>query len=236
VHRGRGAVSWAYPSIVGSGPNATILHYPEADRQMQAGDLLLVDAACNYGYMSPDITRTYPVSGTFSAAQKDIYRIVLQAQDEAFAEARVGGSLAAIHNRAVAVIKAGLLKLGLITDTTGEQYRMWFTHGTSHYIGIDVHDVGERTRPLQAGMTFTIEPGIYVRQSVIDALPRTPENLALIEKIQPAVRKYADLGVRIEDSILLLDSGAVRLTGSVPRTIEEIEAFLRKRPAAATAR
>jgi Xaa-Pro aminopeptidase len=236
VHRGRGALSWAYPSIVGSGPNATILHYPEADRQMQAGDLLLVDAACNYGYMSPDITRTYPVSGTFSAPQKDIYRIVLQAQDEAFAEAHVGSSLAAVHNRAVAVIKAGLLKLGLITDTTGEQYRMWFTHGTSHYIGIDVHDVGERTRPLQAGMTFTIEPGIYVRQSVLDALPRTPENLTLIEKIQPAVRKYADLGVRIEDSILLLDSGAVRLTGSVPRTIEDLETFLRKRPAAATAR
>jgi Xaa-Pro aminopeptidase len=236
VQRGRGAVSWAYPSIVGSGPNATILHYPEGDRQMQAGDLLLVDAACNYAYMSPDITRTYPVSGRFSAVQKDLYRIALQAQDEAAAEARVGSSLAAIHNRAAAVIKAGLLKLGLITDTTGEQYRMWFTHGTSHFIGIDVHDVGERTRPLQAGMTFTIEPGIYIRQSVIDGLPRTPENLALIEKIQPAVRKYADLGVRVEDSFLLLDSGAVRLTGAVPRTIEEIEAFLRNRPAAATAR
>jgi len=236
VHRSRGAVSWAYPSIVGSGPNATILHYPEGDRQMQAGDLLLVDAACNYGYMSPDITRTYPVSGTFSAAQKDLYQLALQAQDEAFAEARVGSSLAAVHNRAVAVIKAGLLKLGLITDTTGDQYRMWFTHGTSHYIGIDVHDVGERTRPLQAGMTFTIEPGLYIRQTVLDGLPRTPENLALIEKIQPAVRKYADLGVRVEDSVLILESGAVRLTGSVPRTIEEIEAFLRKRPAAATAR
>jgi Xaa-Pro aminopeptidase len=99
-----------------------------------------------------------------------------------------------------------------------------------------VHDVGERTRPLQPGMTFTIEPGVYIRQSVIDALPRTPENLALIEKIQPAVRKYADLGVRVEDSFLLLDSGAVRLTGSAPRTIEEIESFLRNRPAAATAR
>ena len=236
VQRGRGAVSWAYPSIVGSGPNATILHYPDADRQMQAGDLLLVDAACNYGYMSPDITRTYPVGGTFSAAQKDLYRIVLQAQDEAVTEARVGSSLAAIHNRAAAVIKAGLLKLGLITDTSGEQYRMWLTHGTSHYVGIDVHDVGERTRPLQAGMAFTIEPGIYIRQNVLDALPKTAENLALIEKIQPAVRKYAELGVRVEDSFLLQDDGAVRLTGSVPRTIEDIEAFMRKRPAAATAR
>src|SRR5206468_3564316 len=88
AYKSHGAMSWAYPSIVGSGPNATILHYPESDRQMQPGDLLLVDAACNYGYMSPDITRTYPVSGTFSAAQKDLYRIVLQAQDEALTEAR----------------------------------------------------------------------------------------------------------------------------------------------------
>jgi Xaa-Pro aminopeptidase len=235
VHRSKGAVSWAYPSIVGSGPNATILHYPESERQMKAGELLLVDAACNFGYMSPDITRTYPVSGSFNAAQKEIYAIVLQAQDEALKEAHAGGSLTTIHNRAVEVIKAGLLKLGLITDTKGEQYRMWFTHGTSHYIGIDVHDVGERTRVLQPGMSFVIEPGIYVRQSAIDALPRTPENLALIEKISPAVRKYTDIGVRIEDSFLLTDSGPLRLTGSVPRTIEDVEAFMQKRPSPATA-
>ena len=101
--------------------------------------------------------------------------------------ARAGSSLAAIHDKTVEVIKAGLLKLGLITDASGDQYRMWYTHGATHYIGIDVHDVGERTRPLEPGMAFVIEPGIYIRQSALDALPHTPENAALIEQIQPAV-------------------------------------------------
>ncbi len=214
VQRGRGAISPAYPSIVGSGPNATILHYPDSDRQMQAGDLLLVDAACNYEYMSPDITRTYPVSGTFTQAQKDIYAVVLGAQEDAMTVAHAGSTIAAVHNKAVESIKAGLLKLGLITDAAGEQYRMWYTHGTSHYIGIDVHDVGERNRILQTGMAFTIEPGIYVRQSVLDALPPTDANRALIAKIQPAVTKYANIGIRVEDSFLLEESGLRRLTAS----------------------
>src|SRR5437773_6864051 len=120
VHRGRGAVSWSYPSIVGSGTNATILHYPDSDRQMRAGELLLVDAACNYGYMSGDITRTYPVGGSFSPAQKTMYQIVLQAQDEAAAAAKAGATLENVHKKTVDVIKAGLLRLGLITETTGE--------------------------------------------------------------------------------------------------------------------
>jgi Xaa-Pro aminopeptidase len=231
VFRGRGAVSWAYPSIVGSGPNATILHYPESDRQMQAGDLLLVDAACNFQYMSPDITRTYPISGTFTQSQKDIYAIVFEAQEEGMKVARAGSSTQAIHNRTVEVVKAGLLKLGLITDASGDQYRMWYTHSATHYIGIDVHDVGERTRTLQPGMTFVIEPGIYVRQSALDSLPRTAENLALIDKIQPAVKKYAAIGVRIEDSFLLEESGLRRLSAGVPRSVDEIEAFMRQRPA-----
>ncbi len=112
------------------------------------------------------------------------------------------------------MIKAGLLKLGLITDAGGDQYRYWYTHGASHYIGIDVHDVGDRSRPLVAGMAFTIEPGIYVRQSVLDTLPRTPENLAFIRQVQPAVRRYADIGVRIEDSFLLEEAGLRNLSAS----------------------
>jgi len=235
VHRGRGAVSWSYPSIVGSGPNATILHYPDDSRQMQAGDLLLVDAACNFEYMSGDITRTYPVSGAFSPAQKEIYQLVLQAQDEGAAVAKAGATLQDVHKKTVEVIKAGLLKLGLLTDTSGDQYRIWYTHGASHYIGIDVHDVGSNTRPLEPGMAFTIEPGIYIRQSALDALPRTPENNAFIERVQAAVRKYADTGIRIEDSFLLEETGLRRLSGSVPRTIDEIESFLKKRPAATSA-
>jgi Xaa-Pro aminopeptidase len=227
VHRGRGAVSWSYPSIVGSGPNATILHYPDGDRQMRAGELLLVDAACNYGYMSGDITRTYPVNGTFSPAQKDVYRIVLRAQEEAMTTAaKPGTTLQDVHAKTVEVIKAGLLKLGLITDPGGDQYKLWYTHGASHYIGIDVHDVGSRTRALQPGMAFTIEPGIYIRQSALDALPRTPENLVFIEHVQPALHKYADIGVRIEDSFLVEETGVRNLSAAVPKTIEAIEALL----------
>jgi Xaa-Pro aminopeptidase len=234
VHRSRGAVSWSYPSIVASGPNATILHYNENNRQMQAGDLLLVDAAANYEYMSGDITRTYPIGGVFTQNQKDIYAIVLQAQEEAMKVARAGTPLTQVHDKTVEVIKAGLLKLGLITDASGDQYRMWYTHGANHYIGIDVHDVGERTRPLRPGMAFVIEPGIYIRQSALDSLPMTAANRALVDKIQPAVKKYLDIGVRIEDAFLLEEAGLRRLTTSVPRTIEEIETFMRKRAPAPT--
>lgn len=234
VHRSRGAVSWSYPSIVASGPNATILHYNENNRQMQAGDLLLVDAGANYEYMSGDITRTYPVSGTFTQPQKDIYAIVLQAQLEATEVARAGTPMSAVHDKTVEVIKAGLLKLGLITDAGGDQYRLWYTHGANHYLGIDVHDVGERTRRLQPGMAFVIEPGIYVRQSALDALPMTAENRALVDSIQPAVTRYLDIGVRIEDAFLLEETGLRRLTATVPRTIEEVESFMRQRPSAPT--
>jgi Xaa-Pro aminopeptidase len=235
VHRARGAISWSYPSIVGSGPNATILHYPGGDRQMQPGDLLLVDAACNYEYASGDITRTYPISGTFTPAQRDLYEIVLQAQDEAMKVARPGASTQDIHRKTVEIVKAGLLRLGLITDVTGDQYRMWYTHGASHYIGIDVHDVGDRNRPLEPGMAFVIEPGLYIRRGVLDTLPRTRQNDELIERIRPAVTKYADIGVRVEDSFLLEETGLRRLSAPVPRTIEEIEAFLRNRSSSTSA-
>ena len=229
VHYGRDAVP-GYPSIVGSGPNATILHYPAGARQLQAGELLLVDAACSLEYLTGDITRTYPIGGIFSPVQKDIYAIVLQAQLEGIQAAKPGASIMDIHRRTVEVIKAGLLKLGLITDASGEQYRIWYTHGASHYIGIDVHDVGAGSQPLEPGMAFTIEPGIYIRQIALDSLPRTPENIAFIEKVQPAVRKYADIGVRIEDSFLLEESGLRNLSVALPKTIGDIEALMRRRP------
>jgi Xaa-Pro aminopeptidase len=227
VHRARGAVSWAYPSIVGSGPNTTTLHYPSATRKMESGDLVLVDAAANYGYQATDITRTYPVNGKFTAVQREIYDLVLKTQAECIKAATPGATLATIHEKAVDVLKDGLLKLGLITDTSGNQYRMWFTHGTSHFVGIDVHDVGARTQVLAPGMTFTIEPGVYIRQSVIDELPRTPENVALIEKIQPAVTRYKDIGVRVEDSFVMDATGARSLTSGVPKSIDDIEALMR---------
>jgi Xaa-Pro aminopeptidase len=226
VHRGRGATSWAYPSIVGSGPNATILHYPQDDRQMRAGELLLVDAAANYAYQASDITRTYPVGGTFSPVQRDIYEVVLHAQEEAIKVARPGATLATIHTRTVEVLKEGLLKLGLITDPSGEQYTMWYTHSTSHFIGLDVHDVGNRNDRLEPGMTFTIEPGLYIRQSVLEQLPRTPANLELISKIQAAVTRYHDIGVRVEDSFVMEENGVRNLSAALPRSIKDIEAVM----------
>jgi len=223
-----GAMSWSYPSIVASGPNATTLHYEASLRKMEAGDLLLVDAAADYQGMSGDITRTYPVSGTFTDAQKDIYRIVQAAQDAGIKAATVGHRTHDVEVAVEDVVRAGLVKLGLVTDATGDQFRIWYPHGICHWIGLDVHDVGDYLRPLEAGMAFTIEPGIYIRDGALDRLPDTPENKAFQEKVRPVVKKYLNIGVRLEDSFLLTESGPEKLSARAPHTMEEIEAFLKK--------
>ena len=230
VYLSNGAMSPGYPSIVGSGPNATVLHYNASSRQMQPGDLLLVDAAANFQGYTVDITRTYPVGGRFTDAQKDIYRIVLAAQEAGMRAVRVGGTRADVENAAAEVIKAGLLKLGLITDASGQQFRTWYTHGAVHWIGIDVHDVGDYQRPLASGMAFVIEPGIYIRQDALDNLSDTPANRAFKEKVRPAVEKYQRIGVRVEDSFVLTDSGLKNLSADVPKTIEDVERFLASAP------
>jgi Xaa-Pro aminopeptidase len=124
-------------------------------------------------------------------------------------------------------LRAGLLKLGLITDGTGLQFKIWATHGVLHHIGIDVHDVNTRG-PLQPGMAFVIEPGIYIREAALVNLPKTAENAAFIEKVRPMVQKYRNLGVRIEDSFLLTASGLERMSDRAPRTIDEVEQFMRQ--------
>jgi Xaa-Pro aminopeptidase len=228
VYLKRGALGWSYPSIVAGGPNATILHYNKSRRRLEAGDLLLVDAACHHEYLTGDITRTYPVSGTFSEPQKAVYRIVLAAQEEAIKATRAGMKTREVHAKTVEVVKKGLLELGLITDASGDQYRTWYTHGSVHWIGMDVHDVGDYNRPLAPGMAFVIEPGIYVREDGLESLAPTPENRAFAEKVKPAFEKYKGIGVRVEDSFLLTETGLERLSASVPRTIEEIESFLKQ--------
>jgi Xaa-Pro aminopeptidase len=140
--------------------------------------------------------------------------------------AKPGVRTSQIHQKTVEIIKQGLLKLGLITDTSGDQYRTWYTHGSVHWIGIDVHDVGI-DRPIEPGMTFVIEPGIYIQANALDNLPRTPQNAAFIEKVRPAFEKYKNIGVRVEDSFLVTDSGLKRLSAKVPRTIAEIESFMK---------
>ncbi|MBS1829968.1 MAG: aminopeptidase P family protein [Acidobacteria bacterium] len=229
VYRRRGALSTGYPSITGSGPNATILHYAKSNRRMDAGDLMLVDAAANTDYYTVDITRTYPVNGKFSPAQKEIYNLVLEAQNEAMRLAKPGSKPYDLHRKTEDVIKAGLLRLGLITDASGDQFRTWYTHGAVHYLGIDVHDVGDPNLPLAPGHAFVIEPGIYIRPDALDTLPKTDENLEFIRKVKPAFEKYRGIGIRIEDSFILTESGLDWLSKRVPRTIEEIESFLGRR-------
>jgi Xaa-Pro aminopeptidase len=227
VYMRNGAMSWGYPSIVGSGPNSTILHYSKSSRRMEAGDLLLVDAAGSYQGYTGDITRTYPVSGTFTREQKDIYEIVLAAQEAGMKAAKVGNRTTDVQAACDDVLRAGLVRLGLVTEPQGQQFKIWSTHGVSHWIGLDVHDVGAR-RPLAPGMTFVIEPGIYIRDAALDNLPKTPENLAFIEKVRPIVAKYRNSGVRIEDSFLLTEKGLERLSAGVPRTVDEIERFMKQ--------
>ena len=226
VYLRNGAMSWGYPSIVGSGPNATILHYNRSSRQMKDGEVLLVDAAANYQGLTVDITRTYPIGGRFSPAQRELYEIVYAAQEAGIKAAKIGARPQDIQNACDDVLRAGLVKLGLATETTGTQFKIWATHGVTHWIGHDVHDVGVRGKPLAAGMTFVIEPGIYIREAALDNLPKTPENLAFAAKIRAAVQKYKDIGVRIEDSFLLTENGLENLSRGVPRTLEDVERFL----------
>ncbi len=226
VYLERGAPSWGYPSIVGSGPNATILHYNRSTRRMKAGELLLIDAAAFHENMTADITRTWPVSGKYTNEQAELWRLVLAAQEAGMKAAVLGNRTADIEKAAEELIKAGLLKLGLITDPASKQHRTWYTHGIAHWIGLDVHDVGDYRRPLEPGMAFVIEPGLYIREQALDALEDTPENRAFKDKVGPAVAKYRDIGVRVEDSFLVTETGLVRLSARVPRTLEEIEAFM----------
>jgi Xaa-Pro aminopeptidase len=195
---------------------------------MQKGDLLLVDAAASYQGLTGDITRSYPIDGTFTRAQRDIYEIVYAAQQAGEKAAKAGAPVNAIQNACDEVLRAGLFKLGLVTESTGMQFKIWSTHGVSHWIGHDVHDVGVRGKALEPGMAFVIEPGIYIRPQALENLPPTAANAAFIEKVRPMVEKYKNIGVRIEDSYLLTPTGLERLSATVPRTIEEIETWMKR--------
>ncbi|MFN2577552.1 MAG: aminopeptidase P family protein [Pyrinomonadaceae bacterium] len=227
VFKLRNADNWGYPDIVACGANATTLHYEEAQSQCKPGDLLLMDVGAEYGHYSADVTRTTPVSGKFSPEQAAIYQIVYDAQEAAAKAAKPGASLSDSHRASVEVIKAGLLRLGLITDSASDQYRMWFMHGNGHWLGMNVHDVNGGA-VFEPGMTFTNEPGIYIRPDTLDNLPRTPQNEQLVAAIRPAFEKYKGIGVRIEDDMLITAEGVKWMTAALPRSIAEIEAFIAK--------
>jgi Xaa-Pro aminopeptidase len=225
----RHADNWGYPSIVGCGADATTLHYEESQGRVAAGDLLLMDVGAEYAHYSSDVTRTFPVSGKFSPAQADIYNAVYAASEAAMRAAKPGATLGEVHNAALASIKESLLRLGLITDRNSTQYRIWFMHGTSHWLGMNVHDIdvfGRGARKFEPGMIFTIEPGIYVRADALDNLPKTPENQKLIDAVRPAFEKYKNIGVRIEDDVLITAEGNRVMTAALPRSLQEVESAM----------
>ncbi len=219
-----GALSWGYPSIVGSGPNATILHYLSSTRQMQDGDLLLVDAAGRFQGLTGDITRTYPVNGRFTADQRAIYEVVLRAQEAGIAAARPGGKVEDIVRAVRAVIGDGLQTLGFVRASSGAErdaeINLWFPHGPVHGIGMDVHDpLGS----LDPGAAFVIEPGIYIRPDALDRYPKSSANPALMKQLTPLIERYRHVGVRVEDSFLMTPNGPEMLSGRAPRRIADIE-------------
>ncbi|MEP7074224.1 MAG: aminopeptidase P family protein [Acidobacteriota bacterium] len=228
--RRRNADFWGYPSIVGCGPNATTLHYEESQGPITAGNLLLMDVGAEYEHYSADVTRTFPVNGRFSKEQAEIYQIVYNAQEAAAMAARPGATMNDLSNAANAVILDGLFKLGLITDKTSSQYRIWYMHGLGHWLGMNVHDVGQYDIPLAPGMTYTNEPGIYIREDALNYLPNTPEWNAFKTKVMPAFEKYKNIGVRIEDDMVITKDGAEWMTKNLPRKMEDIEAFMAVAP------
>ena len=220
IFRLGGSARPAYDSIVGSGPNATILHYRANDRRMEEGDLLLIDAGCELDYYAADVTRTFPVSGSFTPPQRALYELCLRSQLAAIEAVKPGATLDDVHDAAVKVIAAGLIELGLLEGPLEkcieeQTYRAFFMHKTSHWLGMDVHDVGAyfvrgEPRPLEPGFVLTIEPGIYVG---VDA---------------DVDEKWRGIGIRIEDDVLVTGNGCEVLTADVPKDIDDIEALMRE--------
>src|SRR5688572_31752854 len=224
--RRRNADYWGYPSIVGCGPNATTLHYVESQGEVRKGDLLLMDVGAEYEHYTADVTRTFPVNGKFSKEQAEIYRIVYDAQEAVGRATKPGVTFGKLQEIARDTIADGLLKLGLITKK--EETGIWFIHGLGHWLGMNVHDVGRYGVPLKAGMVFTNEPGIYIREDALENPPKTPEWTTIIAKVGPAFEKYKNLGVRIQDDMLVTETGVDWMTKALPRKLDDIEAFMAK--------
>ncbi|WP_058833956.1 aminopeptidase P N-terminal domain-containing protein [Luteimonas abyssi] len=212
----------AYESIVGAGDNACVLHYRANRAKADAGDLVLVDAGAEFGGYAADITRTFPVDGVFSAEQRALHDVVAQAHAEAAAQARPGVAYGVIHDTAVAVLVEGLLRLGLLKGKAAKliaegAYKRFYPHKTGHWIGLDVHDVGDyridgESRLLEPGMVFTVEPGLYV--------PADARGVA---------DKWRGIGIRIEDDFAITRDGHELLTPGLPRSADEIEDFMASR-------
>ena len=198
--RKNGSRRLGFPSIVGSGPNTCYLHYVDNNRRIKAGDLLLLDIGAEWNMYTADVTRTFPASGSFTPRQKVFYELVLKAQQEAIRIIKPGISHKDVHARAAEILSNGMKDLGLIQDE--KDFRKYYMHGTSHFLGLDVHDI-KISDTLVPGMVFTVEPGIYI-----------PEE---------------EIGIRIEDDIVVTETGCTVLSGKIPSTVSAIEALMRQR-------
>ncbi len=245
--RRNGADRNGFFTAAASGDNTTTLHYSQNDRPIQQGELLLLDIGAAFGGYSADVTRTIPVGGTFAPAQRAIYELVRRAQIAGEREVRIGAATNAPQMAAADTIARGLAALGLVESPTATydcdsaasqqcpQWRLFYMHGLSHGIGLDVHDPDlSYSGTYGAGSVVTIEPGVYVRRNMQNVLPDTPRNRALLTALAPALARYAGIGVRIEDDYLLTPAGLEWLS-KVPREVAEVEAAL-KAPRAATPR
>jgi Xaa-Pro aminopeptidase len=220
--RRRGTRGAAYTSIVGGGRNATVLHYVRNDQKLCNGELMLVDAGCELEYYASDVTRTYPIGGSFSGPGRDVYEVVLAAQHAAFEQCRPGRTLSDVHDAAVRRLVEGLVELGLLAGEVdgliaNEDYRKYYMHMTSHWIGLDVHDVGSyriagEHRALEPGMVFSVEPGLYISADAEEADPR-----------------FRGIGVRIEDNVVVTEDGHENLTAAIPSAPEDLEALVSER-------
>jgi Xaa-Pro aminopeptidase len=226
----RNAFNWGYPDIVGCGPNATTLHYDLSQGPVKSGELMLMDVGAEYEHYTADITRTFPVNGRFSPEQAAIYQIVYDAQEAVARASKPGATLSDVSRAGTEVIKDGLLKLGLITDRNSNQYRVFFMHGTSHWLGMNVHDVGGGAK-FEPGVVFTNEPGIYVRPDALDYLPygwKQEDWDKFKTAVRPAFEKYKSIGVRIEDDMVITPDGVRWMSEALPRKLSEIEDFIAK--------
>jgi Xaa-Pro aminopeptidase len=242
--RRRNADFWGYPSIVGCGANATTLHYVESQSEIKQGELLLMDVGAEYDHYTADVTRTYPVNGKFSKEQAEIYQIVYDAQEAVARATKPGVTFGQLNQASVEVIRNGLAKVGLIPSADARIQRkggngqlievpavsLWNIHGLGHWLGMNVHDTGPYGPPVRAGVVFTNEPGIYIREDAMPNLPDTPMNRAFIEKVRPAYEKYKNIGVRIEDDMLVTATGVEWMTKALPRSIADIETFMAVAP------
>ncbi len=222
--RDKGASGVAYNSIIGGGDNATILHYVENNMPLKDGDLILIDAGAEYEGYASDITRTFPINGKYTRAQREVYDVVLDVQTQCIDYTKTGNTVKARHEMSIELLTEGMKQLGLLKGKTKDlikkkAYMKYYMHGVGHYLGLDVHDAGryfsdqtaKHSRPFASGMVLTVEPGLYI----------PPDD-------KSAPSKYRGIGIRIEDDVVVTADGNFNLTGKVPKDPDEIESIMQK--------